>query len=110
MMDIEEPDENIYNTQGNLGLDEVEGEITESDCWKVISAYFSQHGLVSQQLSSFNQFVGRNIQEIVDENGLVRIEMDKDYRTKDAEQIIYELNFSQVKIVKAPQFSESNEK
>ena len=110
MMDIEEPDENIYNTQGNLGLDEVEGEITESDCWKVISAYFSQHGLVSQQLSSFNQFVGRNIQEIVDENGLVRIEMDKDYRTKDAEQIIYELNFSQVKIAKAPQFSESNEK
>ena len=107
MMDIEENDENIFNTQGNLDNDEVEGEITESDCWKVISAYFSQHGLVSQQLSSFNQFVSRNIQEIVDENGLLKIETDKNYR-KDAEQITYELNFKQVKIARAPQFSESN--
>jgi len=106
-MDIEENDENIFNTQGNLDNDEVEGEITESDCWKVISAYFSQHGLVSQQLSSFNQFVSRNIQEIVDENGLLKIETDKNYR-KDAEQITYELNFKQVKIARAPQFSESN--
>ena len=108
MMDIEENDENIFNTQGNLDNDEVEGEITESDCWKVISAYFSQHGLVSQQLSSFNQFVSRNIQEIVDENGLLKIETDKDY-SKGGEQIIYELNFKQVKIARAPQFSESNE-
>jgi DNA-directed RNA polymerase beta subunit len=32
-------------------------EISQDDAWTVIKAYFKQHGLVSQQISSFNRFV-----------------------------------------------------
>ena len=114
-MDNEDLNENIFNSQGNLndqeGQDMIieEEEINEEDSWKVISAYFSQHGLVSQQIGSFNQFVGNNIKEIVDENKVLKIEMDPSYK-RNAEPIIYELNFGDVKIAANPQILESNEK
>jgi len=112
---IEDENENIFNSQGNLneqeGQDMIidEEEINEEDSWKVISAYFSQHGLVSQQIGSFNQFVGNNIKEIVDENKVLKIEMDPSYK-RNAEPITYELNFGDVKIAANPQILESNEK
>ena len=114
-MDNEDENENIFNSQGNLndqeGQDMIidEEEINEEDSWKVISAYFSQHGLVSQQIGSFNQFVGNNIKEIVDENKVLKIEMDPSYK-RNAEPITYELNFGDVKIAANPQILESNEK
>ena len=114
-MDHEDENENIFNSQGNLndqeGQDMIieEEEINEEDSWKVISAYFSQHGLVSQQIGSFNQFVGNNIKEIVDENKVLKIEMDPSYK-RNAEPITYELNFGDVKIAANPQILESNEK
>ena len=114
-MDNEDENENILNSQGNLNDQEgqnmiiEEEEINEEDSWKVISAYFSQHGLVSQQIGSFNQFVGNNIKEIVDENKVLKIEMDPSYK-RNAEPITYELNFGDVKIAANPQILESNEK
>ena len=114
-MDNEDENENIFNSQGNLndqeGQDMIieEEEINEEDSWKVISAYFSQHGLVSQQIGSFNQFVGNNVKEIVDENKVLKIEMDISYK-RNAEPITYELNFGDVKIAANPQILESNEK
>ena len=114
-MDNEDENENIFNSQGNLndqeGQDMIieEEEINEEDSWKVISAYFSQHGLVSQQIGSFNQFVGNNIKEIVNENKVLKIEMDPSYK-RNAEPITYELNFGDVKIAANPQILESNEK
>ena len=113
-MEIEDQDENVFNTQGSLGLNENNQmildseEISDQDCWKVISAYFSQHGLVSQQIGSFNQFVRNNIQEIVDENRVVRIESDANYK-QGGEQITYELTFNQVRIAANPQFLENNQ-
>ena len=114
-MDNKDENENIFNSQGNLNDQEgqnmiiEEEEINEEDSWKVISAYFSQHGLVSQQIGSFNQFVGNNIKEIVDENKVLKIEMDPSYK-RNAEPITYELNFGDVKIAANPQILESNEK
>ena len=114
-MDNEDENENIFNRQGNLNDQEgqdmtiEEEEINEEDSWKVISAYFSQHGLVSQQIGSFNQFVGNNIKEIVNENKVLKIEMDPSYK-RNAEPITYELNFGDVKIAANPQILESNEK
>ena len=114
-MDNEDENENIFNSQGNLNDQEgqnmiiEEEEINEEDSWKVISAYFSQHGLVSQQSGSFNKFVGNNIKEIVDENKVLKIEMDPSYK-RNAEPITYELNFGDVKIAANPQILESNEK
>jgi DNA-directed RNA polymerase beta subunit len=34
-----------------------DNEIDQDDAWHVIKAYFKQHGLVSQQISSFNRFI-----------------------------------------------------
>ena len=119
-MEVEgQEDNNIFNVQGNLNSNENNSqinldseEITDQDCWKVISAYFSQHGLVSQQIGSFNQFVRNNIQDIVDESRMLPVELDPSYKNKGSEPdpIIYEINFNQANIAENPQFLENNEK
>jgi DNA-directed RNA polymerase beta subunit len=35
--------------------------IDQDDAWTVIRSYFSQHGLVSQQISSFDRFLNFNV-------------------------------------------------
>ena len=119
-MDIIEDDLNIFNTKGNLNIknnnyetedDDFsnEEEITDKDSWKVIRAYFNQHGLVSQQIGSFNQFIDKNIQEIIDENKTVTIEPDINYFNKSmSNHITYELTFGQSHISAHPQFLENN--
>ncbi len=99
------------NNQDNMVIDDDDEEekINDKDSWKVIRAYFQQHGLVSQQIGSFNQFVEKNIQEIIDENRVILIEPDKNYSKKDPDgEIQYELNFNQSHIAASPQFSEIN--
>lgn len=44
---------------------EEDNEITSEDCWTVISAFFRDKGLVSQQLTSFDEFIETTIQELV---------------------------------------------
>lgn len=41
--------------------------ITQEDSWRVISAFFAEHGLASQQISSFNVFIEESIPQIVEE-------------------------------------------
>lgn len=48
-------------------MDAVEEEMTQEDCWQVISAFFAEKGLVRQQLDSFDEFVQNTMQELVDE-------------------------------------------
>ncbi|RHZ89846.1 hypothetical protein Glove_9g151 [Diversispora epigaea] len=43
-------------------------DISQEDCWTVISSFFHDKGLVRQQLDSFDEFVQNTMQEIVDEN------------------------------------------
>ena len=43
-------------------------EISQEDCWAVITSFFDQKGLVRQQLDSFDEFVQNTMQELVDEN------------------------------------------
>lgn len=49
--------------------------IDQDDAWTVIRSYFSQHGLVSQQISSFDRFLNFNVQEIINEIGKVQIDV-----------------------------------
>ena len=46
-------------------------EITQEDCWTVISAYFEEKGLLRQQLDSFDEFIQNTVQELVDENSTI---------------------------------------
>ena len=41
--------------------------IDQEDCWKVIDSYFKRHGLVSQQLQSFERFLQYEVQKIIKE-------------------------------------------
>jgi DNA-directed RNA polymerase II subunit RPB2 len=43
-------------------------EITQEDCWQIISSFFEDKGLVRQQLDSFDEFIQNTMQELVDEN------------------------------------------
>jgi hypothetical protein len=52
----------------NKNVDHIEEDITQEDCWQVISSYFEEKGLVRQQLDSFDEFIQNTMQEIVDEN------------------------------------------
>lgn len=53
--------------------------ITQDDAWVVIQAYFKQHGLVKQQISSFDRFLTHQVLEIITENGEVQIEQLPQY-------------------------------
>ena len=118
----EDDDDNIFDGEGNLDDDqqqnneenmildkEEDEEINDRDSWKVIRAYFKQHGLVSQQIGSFNQFIGKNIQEIIDENNRIIIEPDVSYSKKDEDETKYELFLGQSHIAANPQFLENND-
>ena len=45
--------------------------ITPQDRWVVMEAFFKEKGLVRQHLDSYNEFVTKKIQEIVDEIGMI---------------------------------------
>jgi DNA-directed RNA polymerase II subunit RPB2 len=76
---------------------EEEEEITQEDCWTVISAFFDQKGLVRQQLDSFDEFVQNTMQELVDENAdLILDQADQHTGTSADMTRRYEIKFGQI--------------
>lgn len=67
---------------GGVGLAPQE-PITQEDCWIVISAFFAERNLVSQQISSFDEFVNNTMQELVDENARLVLEQNMQYTSKE---------------------------
>lgn len=86
-------------------------EITQEDAWVVISSFFEKHGLVSQQIGSFNQFLETNIQEIINENKEVTIIPEKKYAPgqRDNSNFKYEILFGQLHISHLPYFKEKDD-
>ena len=82
----------------------ISGEIDQDDAWAVIRAYFKQHGLVSQQISSFNRFLSFSVQEIVKEHRENRIKVEPQYVPggKSEENIYYDITFDQVHVNNCP--------
>ncbi|KAK9466550.1 hypothetical protein V1512DRAFT_262892 [Lipomyces arxii] len=60
-------------TDDPYGYDEA-SEITAEDCWTVISSFFNEKGLVSQQLESFDEFISTTIQELVVEDRVLTLD------------------------------------
>ncbi|KAJ2204844.1 DNA-dependent RNA polymerase II, partial [Coemansia sp. RSA 521] len=85
----------------NLPGDEYECEqdeselITQEDYWTLISRYFDEHGLVRQQIDSFNNFIENTLQEIIDENP--NIVMEKTIQGNQNQDVIkrYHIAFGQ---------------
>lgn len=72
-------------------------EITQEDCWTVISSFFEQKGLVRQQLDSFDEFVQNTMQELVDENAELILDQASQHTGHDADlSRRYEIKFGQI--------------
>lgn len=72
-------------------------EITQEDCWTVISSFFEQKGLVRQQLDSFDEFVQNTMQELVDENAdLILDQADQHTGHESDTTRRYEIKFGQI--------------
>ena len=99
---LEEPYDDEY-------LDEEEEGITAEDCWTVVSSFFDSKGLVSQQLDSFDEFVGTTMQDLIDENSLLTLNQnlpqDDDPDAPVARR--YEIKFGEL-LISRPAVTESN--
>lgn len=84
----------------NYGYDEdVEDdtEITQEDCWTVITSFFEQKGLVRQQLDSFDEFVQNTMQELVDENSDLILDQADQHTGHESDMARrYEIKFGQI--------------
>ncbi|KAJ8083671.1 DNA-dependent RNA polymerase II [Marasmius tenuissimus] len=73
------------------------GEITQEDCWTVISSFFEQKGLVRQQLDSFDEFVQNTMQELVDENSDLILDQAEQFSGQQTDSSRrYEIKFEQI--------------
>ena len=128
-MEIDDEKENdVFTPKGNLTsyqetikkkdpqyiIDEDDNdniELSTEDSWVVITSFFEEHGLVSQQIGSFNQFLESNIQDIVNENKELVIIPDSKYLPdrKSTGGTRYEVVFGQLHVSSYPYFSEKDQ-
>ena len=93
------PTQYSYDDTGyDMGDDEDEvEEITQEDCWTIISTFFTEKGLVRQQLDSYDEFVQNTMQELVDENAdLILDQADQHTGHESDVTRRYEIQFGQI--------------
>lgn len=85
-----------YGAPDDEAIEEYE-EITQEDCWTVISSFFEQKGLVRQQLDSFDEFVQNTMQELVDENADLILDQSDQHTGHEGDvNRRYEIKFGQI--------------
>ncbi|KAK9762531.1 DNA-dependent RNA polymerase II, variant 2 [Basidiobolus ranarum] len=82
-----------------------EEDITQEDCWAVVTSFFEERGVVRQQLDSFDEFIQNTIQDIVDENANIVIESSSYGCDLNITQ--YQVHFGQIYLSK-PTITESD--
>ncbi|CAI5757533.1 unnamed protein product [Candida verbasci] len=82
----------------------ISNQIQPEDCWAVINSFFSEKGLVSQQLSSFDEFIESTIQELVWEDSHLILDQPAQH-TSDNDNMNkrYEITFGKIYISKPSQ-------
>ncbi|KAJ8522034.1 hypothetical protein ONZ45_g1355 [Pleurotus djamor] len=88
-----------YEFEDNFMDEEDDGseEISQEDCWTVISSFFAEKGLVRQQLDSFDEFVQNTMQELVDENADLILDQADQHSGSDSDMTRrYEIKFGQI--------------
>lgn len=97
-----------YYDEDPYGYDEEEAAISAEDSWTVISAFFREKGLVSQQLDSFNQFINYTIQDLILEDSTLILEQLAQHTTEtDNISRKYEISFGKIYLAK-PSMTESD--
>eukprot|EP01027_Heterolobosea_sp_BB2_P017489 GEZU01024757.1.p1 GENE.GEZU01024757.1~~GEZU01024757.1.p1 ORF type:complete len:1223 (+),score=308.20 GEZU01024757.1:154-3822(+) len=87
------------------GGDEDDDPLIQEDAWAVIGAYFEEHGLVQQQLASFNNFILSTMQEIVDDCPDIIIRSQTQYSgakhtSSKGNDVNYKVKFAQIYLSK----------
>ena len=97
-VDFETTQQSFYDDgYGMDGEGEEYEEITQEDCWAVITSFFDQKGLVRQQLDSFDEFVQNTMQELVDENADLILDQADQHTGHEADVTRrYEIKFGQI--------------
>ena len=98
-----------YAYEDEYGYEEDDDNlITSEDCWQVISSFFDEKGLVSQQIDSFDEFCKTTLGDITKNSRVTHIE--KSPKSDDDESIIerqYHLDFTET-IIGKPIFTEGD--
>ncbi|CAG8537563.1 7642_t:CDS:10 [Diversispora eburnea] len=63
---LTDDDENTDQYYENGDEDKV--DISQDECWKVISSFFKKRGIVRQQLDSYDEFIQNGLQDIIEQN------------------------------------------
>ncbi|KAK9687792.1 DNA-dependent RNA polymerase II, partial [Basidiobolus ranarum] len=101
-------DEEFFTEYGEEGEEEELEEITQEDCWAVITSFFEDKGLVRQQLDSFDEFIQNTIQEIVDESSNMVLQTTTQHSAHGGEVAKrFHIHFGQIYLSK-PTMTESD--
>lgn len=98
-------DQGVDNYDGygdTYGYDDYENQqIQPEDCWIVISSFFQEKGLVSQQIDSFNEFVGTTIQDLIWEDPSLVLDQPAQHMSEtDNKNKRYEITFGKIYITR----------
>jgi len=86
---------------------EDENAIQPEDCWQVIRSYFEEKGLVSQQIDSYDEFVGSTIQQVVSDNGRVILDQNNPPGEPGIVKRRWEIKFGKVALA-PPMYTEND--
>ena len=108
--EVKEEEKAMMGMMGMRGMGVEEENMTQEDVWAVIGSYFEEHGLVSQQISSFNNFLTSTVQEVVNEQATMTITPDCQYdsRKEDGHDLKYEIHLGNVKVNDKPTITEND--
>nr|QIS77008.1 DNA-directed RNA polymerase II subunit [Pterulaceae sp. CALD-2020a] len=93
----EEEEEELEQPYRPQPGDEDYEEISQEDCWSIITTFFDEKGLVRQQLDSFDEFVQNTMQELVEESGELVLDQYDQHTGQDSDVTRrYEIKFGQI--------------
>nr|QIS77003.1 DNA-directed RNA polymerase II subunit [Myrmecopterula moniliformis] len=93
----EEEEEELEQPYRPQPGDEEYEEISQEDCWSIITTFFDEKGLVRQQLDSFDEFVQNTMQELVEESGELVLDQYDQHTGQDSDVTRrYEIKFGQI--------------
>ena len=78
-------------------------QLVDDDIWRPADKYFETHGMISHQLSSYNNFISKLIGQIIDENGTVEIEVEN--KKENKKEIKMTISFGDI-IFTSPKYTE----
>ena len=87
-------------------------EISQQEAWRIIKSFFEEHGLVSQQVASYNHFLSTTIQEVVNESPVITVIPQRQYLPQEEEEtknLKYEFHLGKMATAKAPSITEGDE-